>query len=253
MIRVSLDGSEVESTPLDLAHHEILEHQDGTVAYLAHDPMEIDGTEVNGDSIQELNPDGSTTVIWSAWDTLDQLAYNPADGGPNGEWPHANALDYLPEDDAYLVSFLYLDAIVRIDRASGEIDWIMGGDDSDFELASGGTDIFDRTHQMHRLDDSLLVFVNGAQQGGSSYAVEYAMDEQNLEVEPVWEYWSDPDLNCISLGDVHRFDSGNTLITYSYSGQIQEVTPEGEPNWVLSTNAGSVFGYTIPVEDLYAE
>ncbi len=247
--RISLDGSELETTALDWAHHEIFEHEDGSIAFLAKDPATIDGQEITGDSIQELNPDGSVTTIWSAWDTLDVLPFDP-DDAKNGEWPHANALDYLPEEDAYLVSFLFLDAIARIDRASGSIDWIMGGDASDFVLAGGGTDIFERTHQMHRLDDSLLVFVNGSQQGGDSYVVEYAMDEQTLEVEPVWEYWSDPSLNCISLGDVSRLGSGNTLITYSYSGQIQEVTPEGEPVWVLSANAGGVIGYTTLVDVL---
>ncbi len=57
----------------------------------------------------------------------------------------------------------------------------------------------------------------------------------------------------MSLGDVHRFDSGNTLITYSYNGQIQEVTPGGEPVWTLTASAGGVISYVTPVESLYAE
>ncbi len=253
LVRVSLDGSQVETSSIPHAHHDLLEHEDGTIAYLAHDPLEIEGRELTGDSIVELAPDGSSTVVWTAWDSGDALPYDSADGGPGGEWPHANALDYLPEQDAYLVSFLYLDAIARIDRATGTIDWVMGGGHSDFELVGGGTDIFERSHQMHWLDDSLLVFVNGAQQGGVSRAVEYAVDEQAMQVESVWEYWSEPDLNCITLGDVHRFDDGDTLITYSYSGQIQQVTPEGEPIWVLSASVGGVFGYTTPAKSLYVE
>ena len=253
MVRVALDGSSEQTTSLPWAHHELYEHSDGTIAYLAHDPADIDGSDVNGDSIVELNPDGSSTVIWSAWDTLERLPYVESTGGPGGGWPHANALDYLPDEDAYLVSLLYMDAILRIDRATGSLDWIMGGDYSDFELAGSGTDIFERTHQMHRLDDSILVFVNGDTEGGVSRAVEYSVDEESFEVETLWDYWSDPSMNCISLGDVHRFDSGNTLVTYSYSGQIQEVTPEGEPTWILSASAGGVIGYVTPVEDLYAD
>jgi hypothetical protein len=254
MVRIALDGSTVETTTLPYAHHELFEHEDGTIAYIAHDPADIDGSEISGDSIVELNPDGSTTVIWSCWDTQDVLPYTGADtGGPPDQWPHANALDYLPDEDAYLLSLLYEDTILRIDRATGSIDWIMGGEYSDFELVDGGTDIFERTHQMHRLDDSIVVFVNGDTQGGVSRAVEYTVDEESFELELAWDYWSDPSLNCISLGDVHRFDSGNTLITYSYSGQIQEVTPQGEPTWILSASAGGVIGYVTPVESLYGE
>jgi hypothetical protein len=254
MVRIALDGSGTETTSLPWAHHDLFEHEDGTIAYLAHDPMNVDGTEISGDSIVELAPDGTTTVIWSCWDTTDLLPYSGASAGdPPGEWPHANALDYLPDEDAYLVSLLYEDTILRIDRATGAIDWIMGGDHSDFELVGGGTELFERTHQLHRLEDSIVVFVNGDTQGGISRAVEYAVDEQSFEVETLWDYWSDPSMNCISLGDVHRFDSGNTLITYSYSGQIREVTPEGEPTWILSASAGGVIGYVTPVEDLYGE
>ncbi len=253
LVRVSLDGSQVENTSIPQAHHDLYEHEDGRIAYLAHDPLEIDGSEVTGDSIVELLPDGTTQMIWSCWDTEDKLPYNNMMIGPGGEWPHANALDYLPDEDAYLVSFLYLNAIARIDRTTGAMDWVMGGSHSDFTLPDGGTDLFERTHQMHWLDDSVLVFVNGAQSGGVSYAIEYAVDEAALEVESIWEYWSDPSLTCVTLGDVHRFDGGNTLITYSYSGQMQEVTPEGEPVWVLSASMGGVFGYTTPVESLYVE
>ena len=253
MYRVSLDGSVVESTDLDYAHHEILEHDDGTIAYLSKDPVMVDGSEISGDSIVELSPDGTITTIWSIWDHPDHMPYSPTSGGPANEWPHANAMDYLPDEDVYLVGFLSLNAIAQVDRATGALDWIMGGDNSDFALPNGSTDLFARTHQLHWLDDSVLVFVNGSLAGGESYAVEYAVDEENLEVESIWEYHSDPSLSCVSLGDVHRFDSGNTLITYSYNGVIQEVTPEAEPVWTLTASAGGVISYVTPVESLYGD
>jgi hypothetical protein len=250
VVRVSLDGASAESWSVDYAHHDLFEHEDGTLAMLAKDPASVGGTEVTGDSIVELGPDGTTTTIWSIWDSPDALPYEASDVDRPGEWPHANALEYLPDEDAYLVGFLYLDAIARVDRASGVVDWVMGGDHSDFAFTDGGTDLFERTHQMQWLDDSLLVFVNGSPQGGDSYAVEYAVDEESFEVDPVWEYWTQPSVSCISLGDVHRFDGGNTMITYSYSGLIEEVTPEGEPVRTLSTSAGGVIGYVTPVDDL---
>lgn len=53
------------------------------------------------------------------------------------------------------------------------------------------------------------------------------------------------------MGDVHRFESGNTLVTFSYSGQVHEVSPDGEVVWKVSTSAGGALGYLVPVEDLY--
>jgi hypothetical protein len=50
---------------------------------------------------------------------------------------------------------------------------------------------------------------------------------------------------------VHRFDGGDTLVTFSYSGQIHEVTPEAEVVWKLSSSVGGTFGYVTPAEDLY--
>lgn len=252
MVRVALDGSSEEITELDYAHHEIVEHDDGTIAYLAKDPKNINGVLVSGESIVELAPDGTATTVWSVWNHDERLPYEPEDELHAQKWPHGNALDYLPDEDAYLVSFLYLDAIARVDRGTGSIDWVMGGPGSDFTTADGSTDLFERTHQMHRLEDSMLVFVNGESDGGLSFAVEYAMDLQSFVVESVWEHWPDPSLSSFALGDVHRFDNGNTLVTFSYSGEIQEVTPDGAVVWALSTNVGHGVSYVTPVEDLYA-
>ncbi|MFH1464113.1 MAG: aryl-sulfate sulfotransferase [Pseudomonadota bacterium] len=250
VVRVSTDGTQAQATDLPWGHHDLYEHADGTLAYIASVPLDVEGTEVSGAAIVERAPDGSTSVVWDIWDHEDAFPYEPGAGGPAGAWPHANALDYLPGEGAYLVSFLYLDAIAKVDRASGDLLWVMGGDTSDFTLEGGSTDLFERTHQLERLDDSLLVFVNGAQQGGESYAVEYALDESDPVVEPLWAYHPEPSLSCLSLGDVHRFDSGNTLVTFSYSGQLHEVDPDGEVVWKLSAGAGGVFSYVTPVEDL---
>ncbi len=146
---ISLDGEQVQARALDWMHHDFHEHEDGTLAILAKDPEIVDGARVKGASVQEIAPDGSVTTVWSIWDDPDRIPYDQADDDMPGEWPHANALRYLPDEDAYLVGFLFLDAIARIDRASGAIDWIMGGPYSDFTHADGGTDLFERTHQMH--------------------------------------------------------------------------------------------------------
>jgi len=241
---VSLDGTDHRETPLQNAHHDFAELPDGSIAYLAFDPRELGGLTVWGDRLMERDPEGNTIELYNAWD--DELAeYDPTIPADAELWPHANAMDYLQEDDAYLVSFSTLDSIYRIDRQSHSVDWRLGGAHSDFERADGSSDYFQHQHQMQLLEDSILVFVNGGMgQPELSRAIELSQDGSSFEAQEIWEYWSDPALECLALGDVHRFDNGNTLVTYSYQGLIQEVTPDGEPVWTLSASVGGALGYT---------
>jgi len=238
---VNLDGTDHRETRLPSAHHDFAELPDGSIAYLAYDPRELGGLTVWGDRLMELDPEGNTVELYNAWD--DELAeYDPTG---TEKWPHANAMDYLPEEDAYLVSFSTLDSIYRIDRQSRSVDWRLGGAHSDFERTDGSSDYFQHQHQMQLLEDSILVFVNGGMgQVELSRAIELSLDDSSYEAQEIWEYWSDPALACLTLGDVHRFDNGNTLVTYSYQGLIQEVTPDGEPVWTLTASVGGALGYT---------
>jgi len=251
LYRVSLDGSELESWELPGFHHDFVELPDGTVAYLAMDPRTIDGAEVPGDRLMELAPDGSISEIYNIWDDFEYEGSNKSLTGT--WWPHANAIDHLPEEDAYLVSFLTLDGIFKIHRASGQVSWILGGEHSDFTLPNGGSSLFDHQHQMHWLGDSILVFVNGELPDGTSHALEYALDEQTGTAEETWSYWPDTELNSIILGDVHRLDTGNTLVSFSYSGQIHEVNPQGELQWKLAGMMGAAMGYVTWMDSLYVD
>ena len=52
------------------------------------------------------------------------------------------------------------------------------------------------------------------------------------------------------MGDVYRLPNGNTLITWSALGQIDEVTPDGEVVWRLRSEIGKGFGFTMWRENL---
>ncbi len=249
--RIRVDGTAVEAMGLPWAVHDFLELPDGTITFLALSPGEIGGEPMDGNQVVERHPDGSFTVVFDIWTSDHNFPFDPSGALVDGRWPHANAIDYLEEEDAYLVSFYCFDAIARIDRVSGAVDWILGSEYGDFTLPDGSTELFDRTHQMHWLgDDRLLVFVNGSTRAEPSRAVELVLDHDAGVAEPVWEYWSDPALESLTLGDVSRLPSGNTLVTYSYSGAIHEVDPSGEPVWILEAGVGGVLGYTTWLEEL---
>ncbi len=243
LYRIDLAGEERALLPSANFHHDFALRADGTVAALAYDPMDIGGISVPGDRIVELSPDGETRVVYDVWED-DEVEYSPADAYMGRMWPHANAIDISDDGEAYLVSFLSLDSVVRIDRATGKVDWRVGGRHSDVTTADGGTELFDHQHQFHWLGDRLLAFENGPLSMGVSAALEYAVDLEGGQVELAWEHPSSLGLSSPILGDVQRLEGGDTLITWSYAGRIEQVTPEHEVSWALQASVGGAFGYT---------
>lgn len=251
LVRVSLDGDQLDTTSVPGAHHDFVELPDGTIALLAYDPIEWEGAEVVGDRIVEVFPGGDEVDVWSLWDTT-----SPDPGveyGDGTDYSHANAIRYDDRDDAYLVSLRLLHTIVKIDRHSGEELWRLGGAGSDFQLPGGGTDLFRNQHHFQILDDGILVFDNGLEGAGETRVVQYQLDEASWTATPVWTHLPEPPRAVYSLGDVTRFDTGETLITWATAGEMELLGADGQREWLLNLGIGSGFGYTTWVEKLPGE
>ncbi len=249
LLWVSLDGTETLSYDTTMGHHDFVELPDGTVAYLEYDTRTVDNQSVDGDRIIEIAPDGAETEVYSIWDDIEYSG--GGGGGPGTSFSHLNALDYDVEQDAYYFSSLSLGGIFKVDRGAGTLDWILGGSYSDFSSGNLGTSLFTHQHQFERVGDSILVFDNGDEQRGYSQAVEYALDESSGDAQKTWSYAPDPDVFSFSLGDVHRFGSGHTMVTFSTGGQIDEVDADGNVVWRMNLSLGGATGYMTPVETLY--
>ncbi len=209
--------------------------------------------EVDGDRIMEMSPDGDIVEVYSVWNDFEYVDDDdPGDPGPPEGWTHANAIRYRAADDSYYVSLRAQDGILKVDRGSGELLWALGTGLSDFTDPDGGSAaFFNAQHGFEVLDGTLLVFNNGDAEETASRALEVAVDEATFEAEIVWEYAPDPDVFCPTLGDIHRFDSGHTLVLFSTAGQADEVTPDGEVVWQLSADIGGALGYGVFTDTLY--
>ncbi len=241
IVRVSLDGTSQEVVSIPTAHHDFIELGDGTIATIAKDRKTVGDEVVEGDRILEVGWDGSERQIWSTW---DHFHYDPEGdyGEPGSGWTHANALQYAMREDAYYLSLRNLDTIVKIDRATGEVRWTLGGEGSTFAVPDPP---FQRQHQFRVIDDHILVFDNGTPEKMDSRVIEYALDESAGTAQNVWEHHNDPPLMSIGMGDVERLPDGNTLITWSGPGQIDEVAPDSRVLWRLQVEMGSGVGYTV--------
>ncbi len=244
LLEVGFDGREIRDLPLPGAHHDFVELPDGTLAVILQDVREVDGRQVIGDTIREISPNGDEVEVWSAWDelTFDTFLQVPPEG--DIDWTHANAIDYDEVRDVYHLSLHGLPSIVEIDRASGELNWVMGGMESDFVSDTGGFIPLDGQHQFQVLGDRILVFNNGVYMTGYSEAVEWQLDPEAGTVEVVWSYCSTPPLLSFTMGDASRMEGGDTLITWATAGRIDRVTPEGEIAWSVGGALGGGFGYT---------
>ncbi|MDG1480711.1 MAG: aryl-sulfate sulfotransferase [Myxococcota bacterium] len=239
IVRVGLSGSPYTIQPAPGLHHDLDVLPDGTVAYIAYDTREVDGELIQGDRIMELSEDGTLVEVWSAWDALSYTADTPSSGSG---WTHANALNYAADEDAYYLSLHNYNAILMIDRATGETRWTLGGPGNDFDLPKSA--IFRRQHQFQVLNDSILIFDNGSMSEGYTEIHELTLDTAAMTATPLWNYQPTESLYTLVLGDVQRLNDGDTLITYCGSGIVEQVSPQAEVRWRLYTPLSVVLGYS---------
>ena len=260
---VVLEEVEDSSRPVDtdMFHHDVIELPSGNflaigleVSTFEDFPLELPPggkrgkADVAGDVLIEFTRDGSTARKWPVVDILDPERL----GGPSlnqsyyedlykdrydaipYDITHSNAVYYVEEDDAVLVSSYAQCAIYKVDMASGELVWILGDPIgwrepwSEKVLKPKG-DVIWPCHQ-HGVEmtprGTMLLFDNGGarrippqeaqpEDERFSRAVEYRVDETEGTVEEIWSYGPEQERFVspfISDAD-HLPETGNVLIT----------------------------------------
>jgi hypothetical protein len=77
-----------------------------------------------------------------------------------------------------------------------------------------------------------------------------ALDFEQMSATRVWVYPGNARTSGI-YGDVQRLDNGNTLVTYSTSGVIEEVTPAGDVVETTVFSPNGSLGYVSKRASLY--
>jgi arylsulfate sulfotransferase len=231
-------------------------------------------TQVVGDAVVDIDPNGNVAWAWSSFDHLDVTRY-PYFGLP--DWTHSNALVYTA-DGNLLVSMRNQSWILKLDYAdgtgSGNVLWKLG-QDGDFTLLSGdSSDWFYAQHYPNILavngsQTTLAVYDDGnarvAADGTScppappaptcySRATIFQIDESTSIASLQWQdlpgffsFWGGS-IGVLSNGDV-EFDS--SAPSDFVGSQIFEVTQADSPQvvWqmnIVGTGVGAYRGYRIP-------
>lgn len=186
----------------------------------------------------------------------DQRGYEHVAGG-TFDWSHANSVVHDRLTDGLIVSVRHQDAVIKIDRKSGELVWILGhpngwrGPPAKKLLKPVGRPQW--PYHQHAVEitpqGALLLFDNGNFRAAPfekqvhasknrSRVVEFRVDEELMTVEQVWEYAGDRSESFYStfLGDVDWLPkTGNVLITNG--GEIRDAAGErtdhapGDQQW----------------------
>jgi arylsulfate sulfotransferase len=152
------------------------------------------------------------------------------------DWCHANGTAYDARDNSIMVSLRTQDCIIKFDRASGQLRWILGAPGnwrqpwSDRLLKPDDSVAW----QFHQHDCSItpagtvLCFDNGNNRAlpfapqtraaeNYSRAVEFAVDEANGTVRQVWSYGERPGERLYAGfqgGTLRLPRTGNTFMSY---------------------------------------
>ncbi len=198
--RTSMDGLVVEErlSGLNGGHHDFTVTPGGNIVAIVH--------QNNCSGIVERTPAGDITTIVSDVHEIYE---------PMGEC-HPNSIHYHPDDDSFTISDRNPDLFVKISR-EGEVLWQLGGGNPIASLHYQGTWAVNHGH--HVLPNGNFLFFNNGAARSESPVLEFELTEP--EATLVWSYSSE--YSSPTLGDVQRLPNGNTLITYSNAGVIQEV------------------------------
>jgi hypothetical protein len=239
--RIKIDGSIVQTYDTPGLHHPYTELPDGTIVWGATQPPD-------GESIEELAPDGSRRTVWDSREFFD--GYELA---AEVERFQSNALFWDELSNSYFFSSYWNFYLVQIARENGATLQIFGGHlpsswrvtppDAAFYWQHGVTVTPDRTllMSMHESDSSFEGVVR-----------EYHLDESLKTLQQVWTWGDGNGIEPIFAGEAHRLANGDTLINYGTTPVVREVSPEGLIVWEIRWPEERFIGRTVFVEDLYA-
>lgn len=251
LIATRLDGTEYQLFPVNLnppvirdTHHKFyVNSADATWAMVVFARsgagVECDlVTPTNSavaDGIAQIDSAGNEVWRFDYFDHTDELPPENMDpdfcqiyfwGPDTYDLTHGNSVTPYPGENAYLISYLSQDRIIKVSRDTGEIFWQMGHDLDFTWIGSEPADEkwFLLQHEPIWLPgDHILIYDNNKWQSWSR-ALELEVDLVNMTVEKVWEYRVP---HGFGGGNAQRNENGNTLISSGNSRYTVEVIAGG--------------------------
>lgn len=208
------EGSALENHDfiyLDDNHYILSSYQVVTPDNIPEELSDGNETQVVAQVLQEVKDD---EVIWQ-WVSTDyeEFYYMSEEYNTFSEendtpldYVHFNAITIDPSDNNFICSFRNTDSIVKLDRKTGEVIWILGGSYDEFGLTE--EQLFSRQHHARITEDGYLTIYDNGIENEDSRAIKIKIDEEDKTVIDFKEY------------DVEKF--------YKYTGSVQEIDGDNE-------------------------
>jgi hypothetical protein len=264
-----LDGAQVQHvTAVGFTDgHELQQTPNGNFLLISNAIREgVDLTEYGGTVdedvedmvVQEVSPSGD--LVWS-WSTKGHIGL--AETGR--WWPtalsrpaprdiiHMNAIEPVG-DDAILISARHLDAVYKIDKATGNIIWKLGGTWTPKSLQvlndPEGPYPFGGQHDIRLLPDgTITVHDNNTGLGARPRAVRYSIDEAKRTATLVEEVTDPVAPSSFCCGSSRRSADGSWLMSWGGNSLVAEYDSAGQPNFRLRFG-GAIFSYrAVPADE----
>lgn len=233
----------------DTDFHECKTLSNGNTIIFGFEPRTVDlssvvsggktNARVMGARIREVTPGGDTVLDWSTFDhTSITDAVDEIDLTQQAiDYAHPNGVAE-DLDGNLILSIRHFDALLKIDRNTGEVIWWLGGEKArrnDFTWTNDDLNGFTGFSHQHSVEvmsnGNIILFDNGNMRTNKfSRAVIYNVNQTAKTVTKVWEFRHSPDIYAASMGSVQELPNGNILIGWGTNGTriiATEVAPDG--------------------------
>lgn len=195
-----------------------------------------DGYVLDG-VIQEVDIE-TGDVLWE-WSALDHVDISETensmedqeeqDGSKKKPFDYFHINSVTEDGDALLVSARNTHAVYRIDRATGEVLWTLGGSASDFEMT--GNSYFAWQHDAQRQPDGTITLFDNESSppiGEESRGLRLDVDTEAGTASVVTEYLPPDGRLAASQGNLQVRDNGNVVVGWGAEPFYSEFTADGE-------------------------
>jgi hypothetical protein len=182
--------------------------------------------------IQEI--DIKTGLVMFEWHALDHVSlgdsyFTPKSQGFVFDPYHMNSVG-IDRDSNLIISMRNTSAVYKVNRATGQIMWTLGGKRSSFKMGSGTTTAFQHA-ALVQSDGTVTVFDDGAGPPTVhkfSRGIRVSLDTTHMTASLVREYDHSPQISAAFEGNVQQLSGGNVFMGWGQQPYFSEDNSAGQ-------------------------
>lgn len=207
-------------------------------------------SSITDEAIVELN--AKNEIVWS-WDVVDHIDVATSNVNWRDLFPdviHMNSIEY-DGNGGIIFSVRHFDAVYRIDMATGDITWKLGGTPTPQSLTVSGDQYLDAGGQLFsgqhdaRLqpDGSLTVYDDGTRADRAPRALHFTIDTSTMTADEVGQMTDPQATYSPYMGGAELLPGGDWVVAWGGIDFMSEQNAQGVPQLTI-TYPGSL-GYQV--------